>query len=91
MSEIKEEATRYEVMVLTKEIDTLIDKNTYIVPLKGKLKGGLYSKTICIAEVTEETDWEWGIWFGLTQSSDFEAFSRAMKTIDGVIGVKKMW
>lgn len=57
--------------------------------LKRKLKGLLYIPKFHIAEFSERTNGEWGLCFGLTQASDFEVFSEAMKTIDGIIEIKK--
>ncbi|MCX6824974.1 MAG: hypothetical protein NTY80_02005 [candidate division SR1 bacterium] len=62
--------------------DTLMDEEKFKTVLKGKLKGK-YAFTIVFCEPDGNRT------FFLTDESDFEAFSTAIKTIEGVIDVVK--
>lgn len=86
----EDEPVKYGVIVEMEHPGVLADEDRIKEAIRGKLKGGLYSG-ISFAESGPNTN-SLALCvrrFALTDQSDFEPFTQAMKTIDGVIGVKK--
>jgi len=86
----EEEPVKYGVIVEMEHPCVLVDEEKIKKVVCGKLKGNLYCG-IPFAESGPQTNSLAPCIrrFALTEQSDFEPFARAMKTIDGVIGVKK--
>lgn len=86
----KDEPVKYGVIVEMEHPGVLADEERIKEAIRGKLKGGLYSG-ISFAESGPETNSLAPCIrrFALTEQSDFKPFTQAMKTIDGVVGVKK--
>lgn len=74
--------TGLRVYVQMENAFTLIDEKKINKTVRGKIKGNIYfSACFCEPDLTRS--------FVLAEESDFEAFSVAIKTIEGVIDVKK--
>lgn len=88
--EKKDKPVKYVVIVEMEHPGVLANEERIKEAIRGKLKGDLYT-SCCFAESGPQTNSLAPCIrrFALTEESDFEPFAQAMKTIDGVIGVKK--
>ena len=88
--EKKNEPVKYGVIVEMEHPGVLADKEKVKEAIRDKLRGGLYFAA-CFSESGPETNSLAPCVrrFALDDQSDFQSFVQAMKTIDGVIGVKK--
>lgn len=86
----KDDSARYEVIVEMEHPGVLVDEEETRNAVQGKLRGHLYS-ALCFSESGPDTNSLAPCIrrFFLEDQSDFEPFAGAIKTIGGVVGVKK--